>query len=175
MFAPISFGITSDGLQFEDEPGMYVFGYVLRPESRGRIRIASADPATSPKISPEYLTAEDDRQRSVAVVRQIRRLMSGAPIAELVKDELPPTRDARTDEEILDTFRRFGEAGFHACGACAMGQDAQAVVDERLRVRGVAGLRVMDTSIYPEMLSGNTNAPTMALAWRASDLILQER
>ena len=83
--------------------------------------------------------------------------------------------EAQTDEEILAAFRRYGGAGLHACGTCAMGQGPEAVVDELLRVRGVEGLRVMDTSIYPEMLSGNTNAPTMALAWRASDLILEDR
>jgi choline dehydrogenase-like flavoprotein len=80
----------------------------------------------------------------------------------------------QTDEEILDAFARRGQSGYHACGTCRMGVDATAVLDERLRVNGVSGLRVVDLSLFPTMISGNTNGPMMALAWRAADLILED-
>jgi choline dehydrogenase-like flavoprotein len=91
-----------------------------------------------------------------------------------VVGELPPTSLAQSDDEILDMVKAYGSAGLHAVGTCRMGSDPLAVLDERLRVRGVAGLRVVDCSIFPEQLSGNTNAPVMAAAWRASELLLED-
>jgi len=82
--------------------------------------------------------------------------------------------DVHSDDQIIDAFARLGQSGYHACGTCRMGKDARAVLDERLRVRGVDGLRVADISFFPTLISGNTNAPAMALAWRAADLILED-
>ena len=101
--------------------------------------------------------------------------MSTKPIADLVVGETEETTWAQSDEEIVNAFMQQGLCGFHNCGTVAMGQGPKAVLDERLRVRGLQGLRVMDLSILPEMLSGNTNAPTMAMAWRASDMFLEDK
>lgn len=173
MFGSFSFDRVDEGVAFEKEPGIHVFAYPLRPTSEGSILVTSNDPAVPPAIRPNYFDTEYDRRISVAAIRYIRRLMAQSPLREFLVGETERTAGAQTDEEILAAFRRYGEAGYHACGTVAMGSGQP--LDERLRVRGVDGLRVMDCSIYPEMLSGNTNAPTMALAWRAADLILQER
>lgn len=173
MFAPWT--RDWDTKRFGDYPGMNVFSYKLRPESEGSVLIESADPTQALRISPNYFSRQSDRDRSVALVRYLRRLMATPPISDLVVGETEETRWASTDEEILDVYMRRGLSGLHNCGTAAMGQGRHAVLDERLRVRGLERLRVMDLSILPEMLSGNTNAPAMALAWRASDLFLEDR
>ena len=104
----------------------------------------------------------------------MRRLIQQEPLKPYVVGERENTRDAQTDEQILALYTKYGNAGLHASGTAKMGRDAMAVVDERLRVRGVQGLRVIDCSIWPEMITGNTNAPTMALGLRASDLIIED-
>jgi choline dehydrogenase-like flavoprotein len=109
------------------------------------------------------------------MVRLMRRLMAQPALQPFLGAESRFTAAAQSDEEILAVFQKYGQAGYHAAGTCSMGQGPEAVLDERLRVRGVERLRVMDCSIYPEMISGNTNAPTMALAWRAADLMLEDR
>ena len=152
---------------------MHVFAYALRPESQGTILVTSNDPHVPPAIKPNYLAAEYDRKITVAAVRYIRHLMAQAPMREFVVGETDLTAAAQTDEEIIAAFHRYGEAGFHACGTVAMGSGRP--LDARLRVRGIDNLRVMDCSVFPEMVSGNTNAPTMAMAWRAADLILEDR
>jgi choline dehydrogenase-like flavoprotein len=172
LMAPWSLGATG----MESQPGMHLFAYVLRPESAGVIRIRSADPAVDPFIQPRYLATEADRQTAVGSFRFIRRLTGTEPLRALVAAETSPGTDVETDEQILDAHRRAGQIGHHAAGTCRMGaaSDTAAVVDPRLRVRGVSGLRVMDISILPTMVSGNTNGPAMAMAWRASELILQD-
>jgi choline dehydrogenase-like flavoprotein len=175
MFAPFALDLDQPGMAFTREPGMQIFGYPLRSTSQGTVEIRSADPRQPAAITPNYLATEHDRAVSLAMVRAMRRVMAAPGLAPLVGAEMAFTAAARSDDEILDAFRRYGQSGYHASGTCRMGADGQAVLDPRLRVRGVAGLRVMDCSIYPEMLSGNTNAPTMALAWRAADLILEDR
>lgn len=172
MYAPYSLELDSPELVFEREPGMDLFGYVLRPESRGHIRITSADPAAAPAIHPNYLSDARDRTASLDMVRTIRRLAAQPALAALIVGETHHTASAQTDAEILEAFRRYGQAGYHVCGTCRMGGE-DAVVDERLRVRGVDALRVMDCSVLPKTPSCNTNAPVMAAAWRAADLILE--
>jgi len=102
----------------------------------------------------------------------IRRLVKQPSLAPLVVEELSPGPAVSTDEDIIGMYHRNGNAGYHAVGTCAMGPEAEAVVDDRLRVRGVSGLRVVDCSVMPTIPSGNTNGPVMALAWRAADFIL---
>lgn len=160
---------------FDTYPGMNVFTYLLRPESSGSVMVTSADPAEPPKISPNHLATDGDRDRAVSLVRYLRRLMSNRPIADLVTGESEKTAWAQSDEEIARLFRDHGAPGYHYCGTAAMGDFPGAVVDAHLRVRGVDGLRVMDLSILPELVSGNTNAPVMAMAWRAADLFLADR
>jgi choline dehydrogenase len=172
MFCPYSMGPTKTG--FEREPGMNIFTYVLRPDSVGSILIQGPDPLQPPIIQPNYLATDHDRARAVALVRYIRKMMQQPPIAELVWGETERTAWAQSDEQIVEAFLKLGRAAYHAGGTCAMGQGPSAVVDDRLRVRGIDGLRVVDLSIFPEMLSGNTNAPVMAAALRASDLILED-
>jgi choline dehydrogenase len=172
MFAPFSFDL--DTMQFETAPGAQLFGYALRPNSQGEVAIQSTDPGAPPRIVPNYLKDECDRKTSVAMLRIMRRLMTQPMLLPFLGAESRFTAAAQSDDEIIEVFRKYGHAGFHAAGTCKMGRDDQAVLDERLRVRGIERLRVMDCSIYPELISGNTNAPTMALAWRASDLILED-
>ena len=162
-------------MTFEEQPGMQFYPYGLRPTSQGSVMIQSADPDAQIKINPNYLATEYDRRVAVAMLRYAREFMRQDPLKPYVVEESALTRDAQTDDEIIAAFKKYGQAGYHACGTAKMGQDDMAVVDERLRVRGVQGLRVMDCSVCPEIIAGNTNAPMMAMAWRASDLILEDR
>lgn len=173
MFMPYSLGDPPS--VFEAEPGMRVFGYILRPDSQGSVLVDGDDPGRQPKITPNYLATEHDRVHSVALIRSIRRLMDQPAWHSLVVGETAETSWAQSDDQIVDAYHRLGRAGLHACGTCAMGQGPDAVVDERLRVGGIDGLRVVDLSIFPEMLSGNTNLPVMAMALRASALIAEDR
>lgn len=174
MMAPYSLDLDSPQFGFERFQGIQTFGYVLRPESTGTVLARSRDPADPPLIRPNYLAAEADRRSSVGVVRFIRRWMSQPALARWLGEETTPGPTVQSDDEILDAFRKRGQSGYHACGTCRMGTDSRSVVDERLRVRGVDGLRVADLSFFPTMISGNTNGPAMALASRAADLILED-
>jgi choline dehydrogenase-like flavoprotein len=176
MFSPYSLNLDDPTrMRFEQAPGMQLYPYALRPTSQGSVMIQAADPNLPPQIDPNYLATDHDRQVSVGMVRYVRKLMSQQALAPYVAGETKWTREAKRDDEILDAFKRYGQSGYHASGTCRMGKDEAAVVDARLRVRGVAGLRVMDCSVCPELVAGNTNAPMMAMAWRASDLILADR
>jgi choline dehydrogenase-like flavoprotein len=177
MYAPYSLDMDAKegaAAGMESEPGMQFFGYPMRGTSQGTVLIGSAAPRDPPQISPNYLATEYDRLTTVSTVRYIRSFMQQAPLEPFVVGELPPTSLAQSDDEILDMVKAYGSAGLHAVGTCRMGSDPLAVLDERLRVHGVAGLRVVDCSIFPEQLSGNTNAPVMAAAWRASELLLED-
>jgi len=174
MAAPFSLDRRSGAgvFKFEDGHGMQIFGYQLRPESQGFVRIRSSDPAVQPTIKPNYLSAELDRRTGIAIVRSLRRFFSQPALQEHVAEETFPGANIQSDDEILDVVRRTGNAMYHAAGTCKMGQDGLAVVDSKLRVRGVSGLRVADASVMPTLVSATTNAAVMAMAWRASDLIL---
>ena len=177
MFAPYTMDSNvkpGAEISMEQEPGMQIFSYPLRCSSEGTILIDSADPRQAPVISPNYMSTDHDKEIIIASVRFMREMMKQAPLAPFGLQELPPTAGAQSDDEILELARKYGQIGYHASGTCKMGTDAMAVLDERLRVRGVQGLRVMDNSIFPEMISANTHAPIMAAAWRASDLILED-
>jgi choline dehydrogenase-like flavoprotein len=174
MFAPYSLDFSAQTLAFESFPGMQFFGYVLRPQSQGHVLIRSPDPDQPAAIKPNWLTDEYDRRTSIELVKWMRRLLAQEPMRHLLGEETTPGPAVRNDDEIVDAFSRLGQSGYHACGTCKMGQDALSVVDERLRVRGVSGLRVVDISIMPTVTSGNTNAPAMAIGARAADLILQD-
>lgn len=152
-----------------------VFGYPLRSRSEGFVRIGSADPKTPARIQAGYLTDPYDCAVTVAMHRYIRQWMEQPALKGMVGPEREPSRSLQTDDEILDGFRRLGQAGYHACGTCRMGAFNDAVLDSRLRVKGVTGLRVVDGSIFPAMVSANTNGPIMAAAWRAAELILEDR
>ncbi|WP_118182473.1 GMC family oxidoreductase [Paraburkholderia phosphatilytica] len=148
----------------------------LRPESRGTVRIRSTDAREAPSIQPNYLATDLDRRTTVAGVRFARRVAAAEPIASLMKREVRPGADAQTDGELLDFCREYGQTIFHPSGTAKMGVagDPLAVVDERLRVYGTQGLRVVDCSIMPTLVSGNTNVPIVMVAEKASDMILAD-
>lgn len=171
MLSPFS----RDKNAFCAAPGVSIAGYGIYPQSTGDIQIRSTDGSKAPLIRPSYLAAEYDRTTSVAAFRYIRKIAAQEPFASMTLGEGASTASAQSDEEILDLYRRAGQPGFHATGTCAMGaNDQTSTVDGKARVHGVAGLRVVDCSIYPQMIGGVTNASVMALAMRAADLILEE-
>lgn len=148
----------------------------LRPESRGHVRIRSTDPFEAPSMQPYYLSTDLDRRTAIAAVRYARRLAATEPLAGLMKREVRLGAEALSDDEILHFCQEYGATIFHPSGTAKMGPDTDkmAVVDARLRVKGVAGLRVVDCSIMPTLVSGNTNIPIIMVAEKASDMILQD-
>lgn len=146
----------------------------LRPESRGYIALASSDPMARPLIHANYLATETDRAFAVKSIEYARKLAATAPLSDLVEAEVVPGPDVKTEAEILEFARRSGATIFHPSGTCRMGTDDDAVVDPRLRVRGVSGLWVVDCSIMPTLVSGNTNVPAMMIAEKAADMILED-
>lgn len=174
LIAPYSFDFAKQRTALEPFPGMNAVVYPLRPTSRGSIHIETRDPDAAATFTPNYRATEADRQSMVGAIRVMRDYAARSPLAELIAEETMPGPAVQTDAEILDAYDRFGTCGYHAVGSCRMGSDPRSVVDPKLRVRGVTGLRVMDTSIMPAIPAGNTNGPTMAMAWRAADLILED-
>ncbi len=146
----------------------------LRPTSRGSIRITSADASVYPSIQPRYLSTAEDQRVVVDAIRVARRIAMQAPLAEVISEEYVPGAGYQSDEQLLDAARQYSQTIYHPAGTCKMGQDGMAVVDERLRVRGLEGLRVVDASIMPVIVSGNTNAPTIMIAEKAADMIKQD-
>jgi choline dehydrogenase len=142
-----------------------------RPQSRGEIMITSANPDAAPAIRPNYLDAQTDRETLIAGVRLLRKLSLAEAFKLFRGLEIRPGDDVVTDDEILDYLRQSAATMYHPVGTCRMGSDDEAVVDPQLRVRGVDGLRVVDASIMPTLISGNTNAPTIMIAEKAADLI----
>ena len=147
----------------------------LRPESRGYARIKSPDPNAAPAIKPNYLAAPADRQVAAVAIRLTRRICAGRAMARFSPEEFRPGPQFRTDAELAREAGNIGSTIFHPVGTCKMGRDNMAVVDERLSVRGLEGLRVVDASIMPTITSGNTNAPTIMIAEKASDMIREDR
>lgn len=146
----------------------------LRPESRGYIRIRSTDAAEPPSMQPNYLATELDRATTVAGVKAARAIAESPAMRPYVKREVKPGPDITSDDRLLEFCRNNGATIFHPTGTCRMGSDALAVVDARLRVHGVAGLRVIDCSAMPTLVSGNTNAPAVMMAEKAVDLIRED-
>lgn len=146
----------------------------LRPTSRGTVMIKSRDPLAAPAMRPNYLSTEIDCRTMVEGVKVARKLARTRALAALIGDEYRPGNSVQSDDEVLEFVRNYGATIFHPVGTCKMGADAQSVVDTRLKVHGVAGLRVVDASIMPTLVSGNTNAPVVMIAEKAADMILQD-
>lgn len=154
-----------------DGYGFTVNTTFLRPQSRGSVRLASADPGAEPLIDPRYHASAHDREMSLKSIAAVREILAQSAIAKYIKEERLPGREAREPEHIMRYVRQYACCDYHPAGTCRMGRDDDAVVDPALRVRGVDGLRVVDASIMPVLVSGNTNAPTMMIAEKAADLI----
>jgi len=141
---------------------------VLRPKARGDVRLNDADPATAPRIDPKFLSHEDDVARLLAGVKKMREILHAPALQKYRQAELY-TAGANTDEELLSHIRSRADTIYHPVGTCKMGTDAMAVVDAKLRVHGIANLRVVDASVMPTLIGGNTNAPTIMIAERAAE------
>jgi choline dehydrogenase len=146
----------------------------LRPESRGSLKIRSADPYLPPEIRINYLATETDRAAFIDGMRILRNILAAPAMKPYVVSEVYPGSDKTSDEDLLEFCRSTGSTVYHPTSTCRMGSDPLAVVDQRLRVRGIEGLRVIDASIMPDLMSGNTNAPTIMIAEKASDMILED-
>jgi choline dehydrogenase len=155
-------------------PGVIVSMCQLRPESRGHIHILSPDANAKPEIISNYLKAETDRRVMLESAKIARRIVAQKPFADLIVREMAPGVDAQSDTALADWIKAKGTTIFHPVGTAKMGRDPLAVVDERLRVHGISGLRVVDGSIMPTLVSGNTNAPIIMIGEKASDLIKED-
>ena len=173
LIAPFSAAPRRPGraIELESESGLMAQVTVTRPESAGSLAITSADPGTAPRIVANYFDAAHDRRVATGALRRARELFASGPIAKRISAETLPGPTVQDDDEIVEAGLALGYCGYHAVGTCAMGPDDDFVVDPQLRVRGVTGLRVVDASVLPVIVSGYLNAPVMALAWRAADLI----
>ena len=161
--------------ELEKEPGMTVNVCQLRPESQGSIHIKNGNPSSPPAIRPNFLTSETDRQALIGGIKIARSLGHTNVLSKFIDHETNPGPATATDEEILTFCRRTGGTVYHPIGTCKMGSDSEAVVDERLRVHGVTGLRVMDASIMPTLVSGNTNAPSIMIGEKGASMILEDQ
>jgi choline dehydrogenase-like flavoprotein len=171
LLTPMSLDLGTTRLRLARHAGMMIQGYQLRPTTPSAVHIRSADPADPPVIEARYLETELDRTVTGRILARLRGMIAEGPLADLVIGEDAPGPDVVTPEQAVEYARATGIGIYHAVGSCAMGPNDEDVVDARLRVRGVRGLRVVDASVFPAMPSGNTAAPTMALAWRAADLV----
>ena len=172
-FQPLS--ADKPGIEMHPFPGVTLSVCQLRPESKGRIEIKSPDPKVYPEIHPEYLSTPLDQQTAVDALKFTRRLVESKAMHPFVVREHLPGPEVTTDEQLLDSARNIAQTIYHPTSTCKMGSDATSVVDDRLRVHGIQGLRVADASIMPAIVSGNTNAPTIMIGEKASDMILEDR
>ena len=168
------FSAQTIGGELHPFPGVTGNCVLLRPESRGYVQITSADPRDAPAINPNYLATQKDCETIVAGVAAMRRIFKAPAMARYIAEEIEPGPRCDDGDELLDFIRRRGSTTYHPVGTCRMGQDQKAVVDERLRVRGFTGLRVIDASIMPAVVSGNTNAATIMIGEKGADMIIED-
>src|SRR3546814_5342016 len=161
------------GTRLTPDSGFMTSAYQLRPKSRGSIRLASPDPGAAPLIDPCYLSAEEDRRLVLAGMKRLRAIMRSPPMASYLADSGDPPLDG-DDAMLMAHIRQRSSAGHHFAGSCRMGADEASVVDPRLRVRGVGGLRIVDASIMPALISGNTNAPVIMIAEKGAEMVLED-
>jgi choline dehydrogenase len=168
------YSASTIGSTLDPFSGFVIHVCILRPESRGHVRIKSADPRQPPAIHPNYLATQKDRDTLIAGVKVLRRIAAAPALKRYVAEEVDPGPQCMDDDAILDFIRRRGSTVYHPASSCRMGQDEKAVVDERLRVRGFERLRVIDASIMPSVVSGNTNAATIMIAEKGADMVLAD-
>ncbi len=170
----IPFSATKLGGDLHSFSGVTASVCQLRPESRGEVMIASSDPTQHPKIVPNYLSTDYDRRLMVEGLKMVRGITKAPPFAKYVTREHDPGSDCLSDDDLLAYAREKGNTIFHPTSTCRMGNDPRAVVDARLRVRGIQGLRVADCSIMPTVVSGNTNAPAIMIGEKCAQMILED-
>jgi choline dehydrogenase len=173
LFTPASYSAV-EIKTFDRRPGMTVAVCPVRPESRGTIMAKSADPLERPAIRPNYLTAEGDVHVLLAGMRHTRRILGAPALAGYSEGEIAPGPEIDSPDTVKDYGLRHGNTIYHPVGTCKMGEDPMAVVDSRLRVHGIAGLRVIDASIMPTVTTGNTNAPTIMIAEKGAAMIRED-
>lgn len=169
VFAPVFY--MDNGFSNPDLHGFSIGIAIQHPESRGEIRLASADPFAAPLIQPNYLAAEGDLASGIEGVKIAREILNSKVFDRFRGKEWWPGPGAQTDDDFAEHIRATAQTIYHPVGTCRMGNDGESVVDGRLRVRGVEGLRVVDASVFPLQMTGHTNAPAMMLAEKAADLI----
>jgi choline dehydrogenase len=165
---------AGNGQKIVDQHGFMVRGAIHRPESKGEVRLRSADPFVPPTVDPNLYSAESDRRRARSGFRLAREIVAQRAFADIRGKELDPGVDTQSDAQLDAYVARTTPVDMHAVGTCKMGRDELAVVDEQLRVRGVQGLRVVDASIMPRIVGANTNAATIMIGEKGSDMILGE-
>ncbi|MFI5002789.1 MAG: GMC family oxidoreductase, partial [Reyranellales bacterium] len=161
------------GPKISRQSGMTCYAHPMRPESKGHVHVASADPRRPPAINFNFLSSPVDATLTARAVRIARAIMTAPAMVGLQVTEIAPGTDRTTDEEILDWVKGAAETTYHPVGTCKMGPDAMAVVDAQLRVHGIDGLRIADASIMPTLTSGNTNAPSIMIGEKAADMVLR--
>jgi choline dehydrogenase len=161
-----------NGPKLSRQSGVTCYAHPMRPESKGHIHITSADPRKPPAINFNFLSSPIDAALTVRAIRVARAIMTAPALARLQVTEVAPGASRTTDDEILDWVKQAAETTYHPVGTCKMGSDAMAVVDHRLRVHGMEGLRIADASIMPTLISGNTNAPSIMIGEKAADMVL---
>jgi choline dehydrogenase-like flavoprotein len=174
LFAPMALDTTSVHLKLARHPGVLFMAYPIRPQTAGTVHISGPDPADPPVIAPRFLATEADRAAAAPVLATAREILATSPVADLIAGEEFPGPAVATPEQAVRYSLAAGTGIYHAVGAAAMGVSADDVVDPRLRVRGVDGLRVADASVLPVQVSGNTGAPAMLVGYRAADLVLSD-
>jgi choline dehydrogenase len=147
---------------------------VVKPDSRGTIMAASADPFARPHIKPNYFTTHTDELALLGGLRHVRKVFAQPALAQHSLGETSPGPDVKTDADVLAYARRAGNTLYHPVGTCKMGENPRAVVDSRLRVHGIQGLRVIDASVMPTLTTGNTNAPTIMIGEKGAAMIKED-
>ena len=173
LFTPTSYSGRVIG-DLEKKPGISVAICPVRPESRGTIMAESSDPLERPIIRPNYLSAESDTHVLFAGIQQTKRILEAPALAEVSLGETVPNREIDSAEEAKKYAQEAGATIYHPVGTCRMGEDATAVVDSRLRVNGIDGLRVIDASVMPTVTTGNTNAPTIMIGEKGAAMIKED-
>lgn len=171
----IGAGVETGVPKIPSGSGVTLNSYTLRPKARGSVRLASADPRAMPIVDPNFLGDPDDLRTSVEGVKMSREIMNQPAFARYIRKEHFPGDSVRTDADFAEYARSYGRTSYHPVGTCRMGVDADAVVDPQLRVRGIERLRVCDSSVMPSLIGSNTNAPSIVIAEKASDLIAGNR
>ena len=173
LFTPASYDNNVFGV-LEKKAGATIAISIARPSSRGEIMAVSSDPFTRPAIRPNFLSDPDDMRISKEGIRQAREIFSQPAFAQHLREETSPTDSVASDADLERFIRETGRTIYHCVGTCKMGEDPMAVVDSRTKVHGIEGLRVVDASIMPTVTTGNTNAPTIMIAEKASAMILED-